>query len=68
MIIRDATPADADIVRSIVRDALAEFGLELESTGTDADLDEVPLSYVRRGGVFRVIEYMPTDGGYLHSA
>lgn len=55
MIIRDATLADGDAIRAIVADTLAEFGFPIESGGTDADLEDVPLSYHRRGGVFRVL-------------
>ena len=56
MKIREATPADGDAIRAIVRETLAEFGFVVESTGTDADLAGVPTSYQSRGGSFRVIE------------
>jgi putative acetyltransferase len=56
MIIREATLRDADAIRSVVSETLAEFGFPVESSGTDADLDDVPRSYQRRGGAFRVIE------------
>ena len=56
MIIREATVSDADAIRSVVGETLAEFGFPVESSGTDADLDDVPRSYQSRGGSFRVIE------------
>lgn len=55
MIIRDATLADRDAIRSVVTETLAEFGFPVEAGGIDADLDEVPSSYQREGGVFRVV-------------
>jgi putative acetyltransferase len=55
MRIREATTADADAIRAIVRETLAEFGFPLESDGTDSDLGDVPTGYQRRGGAFRVI-------------
>jgi putative acetyltransferase len=56
VIIREATGRDADAIRAIVGETLAEFGFPVESTGADADLDDVPRSYQDRGGAFRVIE------------
>lgn len=55
MKIREATPADADAIRSVVGDALAEFGFPVESDGIDSDLADVPVGYQRRGGLFRVV-------------
>ena len=55
MKIREARPADAASIRAIVSETLAEFGFGVESSGTDADLADVPASYQDRGGVFRVI-------------
>lgn len=55
MKIREARPADADAIRAIVSRTLAEFGFGVESSGTDADLADVPASYHGRGGVFRVV-------------
>jgi putative acetyltransferase len=56
MKIREATVADAEAIRAIVKETLAEFGFPIESSGIDADLAEVPQSYQSRGGVFRVVE------------
>lgn len=56
MKIREATVADAEAIRAIVKETLAEFGFPVESSGIDADLAEVPQNYQSRGGVFRVIE------------
>ena len=55
MKIREAIPADAPAIRAIVTETLAEFGFPVESSGTDADLDNVPTSYQGRGGSFRVL-------------
>ena len=62
MKIREATVADAAAIRSIVGETLAEFGFPVESSGTDADLADIPRSYQSRGGAFRVIE---DDGGVI---
>lgn len=56
MKIREATAADADAIRAIVRETLAEFGFPVESGGIDSDLADVPRSYQSLGGAFRVIE------------
>jgi putative acetyltransferase len=56
MKIREATSADGDAIRAIVRETLAEFGFAVEASGADADLAEVPKSYQSRGGSFRVVE------------
>lgn len=56
MRIREATAADGDAIRTIVKATLAEFGFPVESSGIDADLANVPESYQSLGGVFRVIE------------
>ena len=55
MRIREATAADGDAIRSIVKDTLAEFDFPVESSGIDADLADVPQGYQSRGGVFRVV-------------
>src|SRR3954470_13000053 len=56
MRIREATLADAEAIRAIVKETLAEFGFPVEASGIDADLSNVPHSYQSRGGVFRVVE------------
>jgi putative acetyltransferase len=53
--IREATAADGDAIRAIVRETLAEFGFPVESDGIDSDLDDVPLGYQKIGGSFRVV-------------
>jgi putative acetyltransferase len=55
MRIREATAADGDVIRAIVKETLTEFGFPVESSGIDADLSEVPQSYQSRGGAFRVL-------------
>jgi putative acetyltransferase len=53
--IREAVPADSDAIRAIVAETLAEFGFPLESSGVDADLDDIRAAYQQRGGAFRVL-------------
>jgi putative acetyltransferase len=55
MNIREATSADADAIRALVGETLAEFGFPVEASGIDADLADVPSSYQSRGGTFRVL-------------
>ena len=54
--IRSATNEDCARVRRLVFGVLREYGLKPETGGTDADLDDIEASYIRRGGVFEVIE------------
>jgi putative acetyltransferase len=56
MIIREASADDSNAIRAVVSETLAEFGFAVESSGTDADLADVPRSYQTRGGAFRVLE------------
>lgn len=53
--IRSATAADSAAIRALVGAALQEFGMQLESDGLDADLDDVHASYIENGGAFDVI-------------
>lgn len=52
--LRGATRADATALRELVFGVLREYGLEPDPAGTDADLDDVEVSY--RGGIFDVVE------------
>jgi putative acetyltransferase len=54
-LIREATAGDGDAVRTIVATVLAEYGLALDLSETDSDLKDIPGSYHRRGGSFKVI-------------
>jgi len=53
---REATNQDKDAVRGIVFGVLSEYGLKPDPADTDADLEDLELSYFRRGGVFYVLE------------
>jgi GNAT superfamily N-acetyltransferase len=54
--LRSATNADAAEVRALVFGILTDFGLEADVDGTDRDLFDIEANYLRRGGVFEVIE------------
>lgn len=53
--IREATSSDGDAIRNIVATVLREYGLALDLLDTDSDLKDLPHSYHRRGGIFKVI-------------
>jgi putative acetyltransferase len=52
--LRPATSRDTPAVRALVFGILAEFGFTPDPAGTDADLEDLELSYSRRGGTFEV--------------
>lgn len=54
--LRDYRPGDEDAVVLVVREALAEFGLEWDPHGTDSDLRNIYETYVSPGGSFRVLQ------------
>ena len=54
--IRAATNSDADAIREIVFAVLAEYGLDCDPAGTDADLDDIEATYIVGGGMFEVVE------------
>ncbi len=54
--LRPATSRDTPAVRALVFGILAEFGFTPDPTGTDADLEDLELSYSRRGGAFELAE------------
>ena len=54
-LVRPAMPADAATVREVVSHVLAEYGLSTDSSGIDADLDDLDASYLGRGGTFDVV-------------
>ena len=56
MRIRAATNSDADAIREIVFTVLAEYGLDCDPAGTDADLDDIEATYIVGGGMFEVVE------------
>jgi len=54
--IRSATNDDCRRVTELVFGVLAEFGLESDPDTTDADLQDIEANYLKRGGLFEVIE------------
>lgn len=50
--LRAATRADAESVRTLVFEALREFGFAPDPAGVDADLADLQASYLVRGGAF----------------
>lgn len=58
---RPACNGDAEAIRTVVFDALLEYGLAPDPAGTDADLDDIERHYWRNGGWFVVIENADGD-------
>ncbi len=56
VVIRSATNNDRERVFALVSAALEEHGLRPDPEETDADLKDIEGNYIRRGGVFEVIE------------
>ena len=56
LIVRTATNADRKRIEDLVFGVLAEYGLESDPEGIDSDLADIEGNYVKRGGVFEVIE------------
>jgi putative acetyltransferase len=54
--IRDAEREDQETIRSIVFSVLREYGLTPDPEETDSDLEDIDAHYIRRGGMFRVVE------------
>lgn len=53
--LRPARAEDSAACRRLVHGVLAEFGLQPDPAGTDADLDDVMAHYAARGGDFAVL-------------
>ena len=60
-VVRPYEPRDAEGVKSLVEAVLPEYGLQVDFSGADADLVDVPAHYEKSGGAFWVIE----DAGRL---
>lgn len=56
ILIREATNADGERVKSLVFGILREYGFTPDEGGTDADLSDLEANYTRRGGAFEVLE------------
>ncbi len=54
--VRSATNADCKNVQNLVFGVLREYGLEPDLQGTDVDLTDIEAHYIKRGGVFEIIE------------
>lgn len=53
---RPAANRDAEKIKQIVFGVLGEYDLKPEFDTTDADLNDIEASYIRRGGLFEVLE------------
>lgn len=54
--IRSATNEDGAGVQNLVFGILREYGLTVETGGTDADIADIEANYWNRGGVFELVE------------
>ncbi|MEI7855756.1 MAG: GNAT family N-acetyltransferase [Planctomycetota bacterium] len=53
---RTASNQDISSIKELVFKVLLEFGLQPDSSSTDADLDDIEANYLNHGGMFYVIE------------
>ena len=56
MIVRPASDADSENIKSVVFSVLADYGLKPDPDGTDKDLDAIEKSYHLNNGFFGVVE------------
>ncbi len=56
IIIRAASNADCQRVQNLVFGVLREYGLEPDFQGTDQDIADIEAHYLKRGGIFELIE------------
>ncbi len=56
VIIRSASNADCERVQNLVFGVLREYGLPPDLNGTDKDIADIETHYIRRGGVFELLE------------
>jgi len=56
IVIRPASNADCERVQTLVFGVLREYGLAPDLSGTDRDIADIEAHYIRRGGVFEIIE------------
>jgi N-acetylglutamate synthase-like GNAT family acetyltransferase len=61
--IRSATNSDCENIQKLVFGVLREFGLTPEPGGTDTDLNDIETEYIKRGGLFEILE--DKDGNLL---
>jgi putative acetyltransferase len=60
---RSATNEDRERVEQLVFGVLAEYGLKPDPGATDSDLQDIEGMYLRRGGMFEIVE--AADGTLL---
>ena len=53
---RNANNQDISAIKELVFKVLLEFGLQPDSSSTDADLNDIEANYLSHGGMFYVIE------------
>lgn len=66
---REANNKDLSLIKSIVFDALEEYGLQSDAAHTDKDLEDIEVFYFEPGGYFCIVETegVPVaTGGLLH--
>jgi putative acetyltransferase len=56
IIIRPATNADCAAVQELVFGILRDYDLQPDREGTDTDIADIETHYLKRGGVFEIIE------------
>lgn len=56
IIIRLATNADCAAVQKLVFGVLRDYDLPLDPEGTDTDIADIETHYLKRGGVFEILE------------
>lgn len=54
--LRNYSPGDEEDVFRIVMEVLAGYGLSTNPKETDADLQDIQVSYLSSGGAFRILE------------
>lgn len=54
--VRPATNRDCQAIQELVFGILREYNLALDLSGTDKDLSDIETHYIRRGGVFEILE------------
>lgn len=61
--VRSAANQDCERVQNLVFGVLREYGLEPNLCRTDADIADIEAAYIKRGGVFELLE--DADGNLL---
>jgi len=61
--VRSATNLDCERVQDLVFGVLREYGLAPDPDGTDRDITDIETHYLKRGGVFEILEN--ADGNLL---